>query len=183
MRITQILHPHRRRRAGRAALIVVGALCAPLTVLQWSYAEQSQTGGLPFTVHPLEGKVTARFGKAIDPFTKGKRFHRGLDIKAALGTPIVAPGPGRVIETSIKPKTYGYLLVIDHGQGVVTRYGHLEGFEVKTGDRVKAGTVVGRVGSTGKSTGPHLHFEVLKDGKYIDPESVTPTGKEANGLH
>lgn len=182
MRITEILHPQRRRRTRRIALIVIGALCAPLAFLQWSYAEQSKTT-LPFSVHPLDGEITARFGNGFDPFAKRKRFHRGLDIKAATGTPIVAPGPGRVVETSHNPKTYGYLLVIDHGQGVVTRYGHLAGFEVKKGDRVKAGTIVGRVGSTGRSTGPHLHFEVLKDGKFIDPESVTPALQQTGALH
>ena len=90
---------------------------------------------------------------------------------------IIAPGAGRVISAQFEDG-YGNLLTIDHENGYVTRYGQLDGFEVSAGERVLAGQLIARVGSTGRSTGPHLHLEVLKNGERVDPQSVMILGAE-----
>ena len=112
--------------------------------------------------------VSLGFGKARDPFTKKEMFHNGIDIRAKLGTDVVAPADGVVLRVENK-KGWGKLIEIDHGSGYVTRYAHLNDFNVKKGNRVKKGDVIGFVGSTGKSTGPHLHYEVRLEGKPLNP--------------
>jgi murein DD-endopeptidase MepM/ murein hydrolase activator NlpD len=103
-----------------------------------------------------------------DPFTGKRDFHPGLDISANTGTPIFATASGKV-ELAAPSGDYGNLVVVDHGYGLVTRYGHLSKFLVWQGSEVKRGDVVGYVGSTGRATGPHLHYEVLANGKLINP--------------
>jgi murein DD-endopeptidase MepM/ murein hydrolase activator NlpD len=111
------------------------------------------------SVWPVRGYLSAGFGNRIDPFTGLKDFHPGLDISTPQGTKVMAPADGIVISCAEKGG-YGNAIVIDHGYDVVTRYGHLSGYNVKPGQRVKRGDVIGFVGSTGRSTAPHLHYEV-----------------------
>lgn len=120
------------------------------------------------SVTPVDGPVGSGFGVRADPFTGRAALHSGLDFPADNGTPIVAAAGGMVASTEWHPQ-YGQLLEIDHGRGLVTRYAHLSKLHVRQGDLVKRGQRVAEVGSTGRSTGAHLHFEVLVDGAPQDP--------------
>jgi murein DD-endopeptidase MepM/ murein hydrolase activator NlpD len=117
---------------------------------------------------PVEGPVGSGFGFRTDPFTGRGALHTGLDFPADTGTPIVAAAGGMVVTTEVHPG-YGNLVEIDHGNGLLTRYAHASKVHVKTGDLVKRGQRVAEVGNTGRSTGPHLHFEVLVDGVPQNP--------------
>jgi murein DD-endopeptidase MepM/ murein hydrolase activator NlpD len=120
------------------------------------------------SIWPIHGWLSAGYGMRSDPFTGEKDFHPGLDISAEKGTPIFATAAG-VVEVAARSGDYGNLVVVDHGYGLVTRYGHLSRFSVWVGRTVKRGDVIGYVGSTGRATGPHLHYEVLANGKLINP--------------
>jgi murein DD-endopeptidase MepM/ murein hydrolase activator NlpD len=117
---------------------------------------------------PVEGPVGSGFGFRVDPFTGRGALHMGLDFPADVGTPIMAAAGGVVVNTEVHP-AYGNLVEVDHGNGLVTRYAHASKVVVKQGDLVKRGQVVAQVGNTGRSTGPHLHFEVLVDGVPQNP--------------
>ena len=117
---------------------------------------------------PLASGVSSGFGWRSDPFTGESRFHRGVDLRAAYGTDVPAAAGGTVVFAGERG-TYGTLVVMRHASGVETRYAHLSALAVKEGDVVQAGTAVGRVGSTGRSAAPHLHFEVLVNGERVDP--------------
>lgn len=125
-------------------------------------------------VMPVEGRKTSGFGPRIDPVT-GKRgsFHAGIDIACPTGTPIHAAMAGVVKKTMVS-KSYGNLMILDHGNDLVTYYAHQSRFAASQGQRVKKGELIGYVGTTGKSTGPHLHFEVRKDGEAMDPAKFVP---------
>jgi murein DD-endopeptidase MepM/ murein hydrolase activator NlpD len=116
-------------------------------------------------LQPVAGQIGDGFGP------RGNRFHAGIDIPAAKGTPIGAAAPGRVVFAAVGDG-FGKLVVIEHGHGVRTRYAHLSRIGVRVGQYVKAGETIGRVGSTGEATGPHLHFEVLVRGANVDPLSA-----------
>lgn len=120
------------------------------------------------TLWPVEGRITDGFGHRRDPFTKKKSFHNGLDIAADAGTPIKASASGKVIYADYTYAT-GRTVKIDHGNGFVTVYGHCSKILVEPGQQVKKGDVIAKVGSTGRSTGPHCHFEVHLYGTAIDP--------------
>jgi murein DD-endopeptidase MepM/ murein hydrolase activator NlpD len=111
------------------------------------------------SIWPVRGYLSAGFGNRADPFTGQRDFHPGIDVSTPIGTRVHAPAEGLVVSCGEKG-AYGNTVIIDHGFGIVTRYGHLSGFNVKAGARVKRGEVIGFVGSTGRSTGPHLHYEV-----------------------
>ena len=117
---------------------------------------------------PVDAPVGSGFGFRIDPITGRTALHTGLDFSADPGTPILAAAGGMVISTDFHPQ-YGNLLEIDHGNGLTTRYAHTQRILVKVGDLIKRGQPVALVGNTGRSTGPHLHFEVLVDGVMQDP--------------
>ncbi|MCP4575236.1 MAG: peptidoglycan DD-metalloendopeptidase family protein [Deltaproteobacteria bacterium] len=122
------------------------------------------------SINPLEdGWVTSLFGTRVSPFTNRKQFHKGLDIAAAKGTPIIAPANGKVTFVGRRGHL-GYVVIIDHGYGTVTRYGHLLKSLVKKGKRVKRGDPIALVGATGRTTGPHLHYEVRVDGVHVNPK-------------
>ena len=121
------------------------------------------------SLRPVAGDVSSPFGLRQDPLDPQKRFHRGVDIAAAEGTPVRAVAPGRVLFSADAPG-YGKLVTIDHGSGLVTRYAHNGVNLVSAGARVAAGQEVGLVGSTGRSAGPHLHFEVVRNGRAVDPQ-------------
>jgi murein DD-endopeptidase MepM/ murein hydrolase activator NlpD len=120
------------------------------------------------SVWPVHGWLTAGYGMRADPFNGRPDFHPGLDISADKGTPIVAAAAGRV-ELAAPSGDYGNLVVVNHGWGIITRYGHLSKFAVWQGREVKRGDILGYVGSTGRATGPHLHYEVLTNGKLLNP--------------
>lgn len=118
---------------------------------------------------PVSGQVTSGFGWRDHPVFGEPAFHRGIDFSAPAGTAVHAAAPGQV--TFIGPASaYGKLVVVSHGDRMQTRYAHLEGIEVTTGMAVYAGLRIGRVGSTGRSTGPHLHFELVLDGQVVNPK-------------
>jgi murein DD-endopeptidase MepM/ murein hydrolase activator NlpD len=117
---------------------------------------------------PVDGPVGSRFGFRSDPFTGHTALHTGLDFPAEVGTPIRAATGGVVTATDWHAE-YGHLLVLDHGNGLTTRYAHASRILVKPGDLVRRGQTVAEVGSSGRSTGPHLHFEVLVDGVPQNP--------------
>ena len=114
-------------------------------------------------------RISSYFGYRVDPFYKVKKFHEGVDFAAPKGTPVHVTGDGRVIVERRSLGGYGNEIMVDNGFGYVTLYAHLSAFKVKKGQLVKRGQVIGLVGNTGKSTGPHLHYEVRKDGKAINP--------------
>jgi murein DD-endopeptidase MepM/ murein hydrolase activator NlpD len=111
------------------------------------------------TLWPVQGRITGSFGERIDPFNGEGAFHRGVDISSEIGTRVVAPADG-IVEFSDQMNGYGRTVVIDHGNGISTLYGHLSGFAVSPGQLIHRGDTLGYVGQTGRSTGPHLHYEV-----------------------
>lgn len=120
------------------------------------------------SVNPLPGVQSSSFGKRVHPIDGEIRYHTGMDMAAPEGTPVRAAGAGVVVQAG-RAGGYGNMVVIDHGGGLETRYAHLSGIDVREGQRIPAGAPLGRVGSTGRSTGPHLHLEVRRDGQPIDP--------------
>lgn len=120
---------------------------------------------------PAEGRVSSRFGWRKDPISGAARFHDGIDIAAPEGMSIRAVLPGKVSFSGIK-EGYGKVIMVNHGQGVSTLYGHASRTLVSVGESVEAGTVIGEVGSTGRSTGPHLHFEIAQNGIARDPMAL-----------
>lgn len=121
------------------------------------------------SVRPIRaGYLSSRYGRRPDPFTGHPTMHRGLDFAAPVGTPVLAPASGRVKRAS-RRGSLGLLIEVDHGNGLLTRYGHMDSFAVQRGDWVTRGQVIGRVGNTGRSTGPHLHYEVVQNGRSQNP--------------
>lgn len=114
-------------------------------------------------------RMASGYGWRTDPFTKVRKFHPGMDFSAPAGTPVYAPGDGVVTRADNRVSGYGNHIRIDHGFGYTTLYGHLHKYNVRRGQKVKRGDLIGFVGNTGRSTGPHLHYEILKDGKRINP--------------
>ena len=117
---------------------------------------------------PVRGWVTSMYGWRTSPHSGARRLHTGLDIAAPRGTPIVAAADGHVVFAGYH-SAYGNLVVIDHGYGITTKHAHTSRILVRVGDRVIRGDVIARVGNTGRSTGPHLHFELLQDGVPVNP--------------
>jgi murein DD-endopeptidase MepM/ murein hydrolase activator NlpD len=124
-------------------------------------------------VNPVlpEGRVTSNYGWRNDPFTGQVKFHSGTDVKMAYGQDVHSAADGKVSFVG-EQSGYGLTVAIDHGNGVTTRYAHLSETTVRAGDSVNSGQVVARSGNSGRSTGPHLHFEVLENGRAIAPEAI-----------
>jgi murein DD-endopeptidase MepM/ murein hydrolase activator NlpD len=120
------------------------------------------------SIWPVVGWLSSPFGSRRDPFTGGADFHPGLDISADYGVPVHAPADG-VVTSAGASGNYGNLVVVDHGYGITTRYGHLSRFGVSPGVHVHRGDVIGYVGSTGRSTSAHLHYEILLNGQLTNP--------------
>ena len=116
-----------------------------------------------------EGYISSSFGERMDPFNGEEAFHKGVDFASDAGTDVLAVASGIVGLWAGPREGYGNLVEINHGNGYVTRYGHAEKTLVDVGDKVERGQAIAVVGSTGRSTGPHVHFEVVKDGRQIDP--------------
>jgi murein DD-endopeptidase MepM/ murein hydrolase activator NlpD len=198
-RLDSILSAENSRRtsaASRIALASAASIAALLAVGQAAFAvdpeaaaekkrlaalasvektnSESRSSGEESFVKPVDGDVTLRFGETYTSLEDSKTpmGHRGVDIKAAKGAPVKASGDGVVVEATTRlpgKENYGTTVVIDHGHGMVSRYAHLDSYKVSIGQEVKKGEVIGAVGETGLVTGPHLHFEVLKNGKPIEP--------------
>ena len=124
-------------------------------------------------IQPVNNKDLKRmasgYGWRTDPFTKARKFHYGMDFSSPQGTPVYATGDGVVIRADDASSGYGNHIRIDHGYGYVTLYGHLSAYNVRAGQRVKRGDLIGKVGSTVRSEAPHLHYEVMKNGEHINP--------------
>lgn len=121
------------------------------------------------------GWLSSAYGYRADPFTGEKAMHRGVDIANRYGAPALATGPGIVVFAG-KMKDFGYMVEVSHGYGYLSRYGHMSQLSVKAGDEVSAGQLLGRVGSTGRSTGPHLHYEVHRYNRHLNPRLFLPHG-------
>jgi murein DD-endopeptidase MepM/ murein hydrolase activator NlpD len=131
------------------------------------------------SIWPVEGETTDGFGGRRDPFGGyATEFHPGQDIRAERGTPVVAAADGEVTFAGWK-NGYGQMIEVDHGGGLATRYAHLSEIDVEVGQRIARGRLIGHVGSTGRSTGPHLHYEVRIDGESVNPLSYLPAKGDA----
>lgn len=120
------------------------------------------------SIWPTKGWVSSGYGYRIDPFTGLRQFHHGIDISNRIGTPIIAPADG-IVARIWRDRRLGLSMKISHGYGITTIYGHLQKVLVKVGQRVKRGQRIALMGNTGRSTGPHLHYEVRVNGKSVDP--------------
>ena len=127
---------------------------------------------------PIEGSVGSGFGFRSDPFSGRAALHTGLDFPTAFGTPVHAAAGG-VVRSSEYHSEYGNMVELDHGNGLVTRYAHNSKVLVKAGDLIRRGQLISEVGTSGRSTGPHLHFEVLVDGVPQDPAKFLAGGDRA----
>jgi Peptidase family M23 len=119
---------------------------------------------------PVRGAVNSEFGYRQSPWSNEREFHAGIDIRAARGTPVYAPAPGTVIQAG-HAQDYGTTILVDHSQDVRTLYGHLSKLNVRSGQRVERGALIGYTGNTGRSSGPHLHYEILLRGRAVNPRA------------
>ncbi|MEK7282755.1 MAG: M23 family metallopeptidase, partial [Acidobacteriota bacterium] len=145
-----------------------GVLQDTFRVLDMAFQKQSLLLSSTPSIYPVHGLLGNGYGWRRDPFTGMRDFHQGLDLVAPLGTKVVAPADG--IVTKAGPAGgFGNSVFISHGYGIITRYAHLSSLAVRVGQRVKRGDVVATVGNTGRSTGPHLHYELLVHQRNVDP--------------
>lgn len=126
-----------------------------------------------FPIKPGESKISSTFGTRVAPKKNASTNHKGIDYASPKGTPVYAPADGVVILTAKNVKGYGTMIKMKHKFGFETIYGHLSNYIVNTGDTIKMGKVIGYVGNTGVSTGPHLHYEIIKNGININPIAFT----------
>ena len=142
-----------------------------LEILEAMLESRTVGQGLVVTRRPiLKGWMSSKFGRRTDPFTGNPAWHAGVDFAGKQGSSIIAVAPG-VVTWSGKRTSYGNLIEIDHGNGYVTRYAHAESLSVNKGDVISQGDEVAKMGSSGRSTGPHVHFEVYKQGRIVDPKT------------
>jgi murein DD-endopeptidase MepM/ murein hydrolase activator NlpD len=141
---------------------------ARLRTVRGDVERQEVLAGATPSIWPTEGWLTGSFGRRSDPFSGAPAFHEGIDISTGKGRPVYATANGEV-QSAARSGEYGNLVVLKHDFGLATRYGHLSQFNVKPGDIVSRGDVIGFVGSTGRSTGTHVHYEILANGKLINP--------------
>jgi murein DD-endopeptidase MepM/ murein hydrolase activator NlpD len=147
---------------------VLGAIENRLDAVRSDVEKRRSLADATPSIWPVAGWLTSSFGNRRDPFTGGRDFHPGLDISANHGDPVLAPAAGTVAAADATGN-YGNLVVLDHGFGIVTKYGHLARFGVTQGQQVNRGDVLGYVGSTGRSTSPHLHYEIWVNEKLTNP--------------
>jgi murein DD-endopeptidase MepM/ murein hydrolase activator NlpD len=146
----------------------VSVLEVQLRRLDQYYMEKTNEMAAMPNLWPVQGYVTGGFGLREDPLGEGGEFHSGVDISTRYGNKVVAPSDGLVIFAEPR-EGYGNVIVVDHGFGITTRYGHLSAFNVKEGQRVHRGETIGFVGSTGRSTGAHLHYEIRLHDNPVNP--------------
>ncbi|MBN2344971.1 MAG: M23 family metallopeptidase [Candidatus Aminicenantes bacterium] len=145
------------------------------TVEKYVNQQKLQLAATP-AIWPTRGIISGTFGPRVHPFTGRREFHYAIDIATQLGNRVIAPADGTVLVAETR-EYYGKMIIIDHGFGYVTRYGHLSGFNVKEGQRIKRYDVIGYVGTTGRSNGPHLHYEVRFFEKPLNPMSFILDGQ------
>jgi hypothetical protein len=133
-----------------------------------AFSQAKSIGANPLEQSPATYTISSPFGLRVSPFTGEHELHHGLDIPSQMGSPILATGDGIVTYAAYAPG-YGNLVELDHGQGYTTRYGHAQTLLVKIGDHIQQSQKIATVGSTGNSTGPHLHFETIYQGKPFNP--------------
>jgi len=143
-------------------------LAKRVNLLSQKWEEKKAVLKITPTILPVKGIPTAGFGSRKNPFGDGGEFHTGIDISCPAGRPVYASADGMVVEANFSGGL-GKCVTIFHGLGISTKYGHLSKIVVKEGQKVKRGTLIGYTGSTGRSTGPHLHYEVLLNGKPVNP--------------
>jgi murein DD-endopeptidase MepM/ murein hydrolase activator NlpD len=149
---------------------LLGVLGSRLESVRTALEHQQALAAATPSLFPVTGGLSSRYGARSDPFSEGREFHPGLDFSADYGEPVHATADG-TIETAGWGGDYGNEVMISHGFGITTRYGHMSRIAVRAGDKVHRGDVVGYVGATGRATGPHLHYEVLLYGQTVDPLS------------
>lgn len=154
-------------RAGRLAALAESRERSLDVLVDGLKGKQRRLVSTP-SIWPTKGWVTSRFGYRISPFTGARQFHSGLDIAGRPGTPVVAPADGRVVQVGPNG-ALGRTVVLDHGYGIRTTFGHNSDVIVQRGQRVERGEKIAFLGSTGRSTGPHLHYMVQVDGRRVDP--------------
>ena len=172
-------------RLGTLQLASIGHGAKPLQLVRWAgdggdewWDANGQNERRGFMGMPVQGHVTSSFGWRMHPILRFVRLHKGMDIGAAWGTPVYAVLDGTV-QAAGRAGGYGNFIKLQHGGGIGTGYGHLSRFAVSAGQRVRQGQVIGYVGSTGISTGPHLHWEVWRNGVAINPKSISFTSVAA----
>ena len=139
-----------------------------LQTVRGDVTKRNQLAAATPSIWPTHGWLSSSMGNRADPFTGEKDFHPGLDISADKGDPVYATADGKVVNASAAGN-YGNLVILEHGYGIETRYGHLSAFKVKVGEAVKRGDLLGLVGSTGRATSSHLHYEVRANGRILNP--------------
>jgi murein DD-endopeptidase MepM/ murein hydrolase activator NlpD len=158
-----------------ASIVLLACVCSGHAA---SACDLPEPGKLSLMRRPVLGDkvhLTSGFGVRMHPILQMKKLHTGVDWAAPTGTPVVASADGRVVSAATAGE-YGNTIVIDHGSGWQTLYAQLSSFKVREGDCVKANAVIGAVGTSGLSAGPHLHFEVRQNGEPVDPLSVRQPG-------
>jgi murein DD-endopeptidase MepM/ murein hydrolase activator NlpD len=160
--IDQYYALRRTALTGAATIGISMGLSRTLTTADWLRVASAPN------LWPVEGRITGAFGERIDPFNGEGAFHRGVDISTAYGTQVHAPADG-VVSFAGFMGGYGRMVSIEHGHGIITRYGHLSAFAVIDGQQVHRGELIGYVGLSGRSTGPHLHYEVWVHGAPVNP--------------
>jgi murein DD-endopeptidase MepM/ murein hydrolase activator NlpD len=148
---------------------------AQMTLLEQIVEKNAKLRRFTPTIWPVRGTITSHYGNRRDPFNGAAELHLGLDISALYGSQVRAPADGVVIYSQRKA-AYGNLVIINHGNGVTTRHGHLSRLNVKVGQRVQRNDVIGLVGTTGRSTAPHLHYEVRVNDRPRNPKTYLPRG-------
>ena len=147
-----------------------------LMLLQEQAQKKASIRRITPSLWPVKGNITSAFGNRADPFNEeSAEVHLGMDISALFGTQVHAPADGVIIYAQRKA-AYGNLIIIEHGNGLTTRFGHLSRFNVKVGQRVRKNDVVAYVGTSGRSTAPHLHYEVRVNDRPVNPKNYLPRG-------
>ena len=147
---------------------LLGVMASRLDIMRTGVQRRQALAAATPSIWPVPGWLSSPYGNRRDPFTGGPDFHPGLDISADYGEPVHATADGTIAVAGVSGN-YGNLVEIDHGYGIVTRYGHLSRFQTTAGQQVHRGDVIGYVGSTGRSTSAHLHYEILLNGKLTNP--------------
>jgi murein DD-endopeptidase MepM/ murein hydrolase activator NlpD len=147
---------------------LLGAIHDRLALVRTDVEQRQALASATPSIWPVTGWLSSPYGARRDPFTGDSDFHPGLDISSPQGEPVLAPADGTVSFAGASGN-YGNLLVVDHGFGIVTKFGHLSRFAARTGQTIRRGDVLGFVGTTGRSTSPHLHYEIWMNGQLTNP--------------
>jgi murein DD-endopeptidase MepM/ murein hydrolase activator NlpD len=146
-----------------------------IMLLQEAVEKKATMRRITPSIWPVKGNITSHYGNRADPFNGEAELHLGVDISALFGTQVHSPADGKIIYAQRKA-AYGNLIIIDHGNGLTTRLGHLSRFNVKVGQKIHKNDIVGYVGTSGRSTAPHLHYEVRLNDRAMNPRNYLPRG-------